>query len=76
MEDNETQKNVRALLKKIEKDLDDGCEVHRYIMPDGKCDCSHRRKRISDNALKLIVEINLNYFGFERRNNARTENKK
>lgn len=66
MESNKIQKNTHSLLKKIEKDLDDGCEVHKYLMPDGRCNCSGRIERITDNALRLIAELNLGSWGLER----------
>ena len=35
-------------------------------MPDGKCDCSNRIERITDNALRLIAEINMPAWGLKR----------
>ena len=45
--------SIRNRLKKIEHQLDDNCDVHYYLMGDGRCNCHSRRTKI----IKLAKEI-------------------
>lgn len=54
MESNKKQKNMNNTVKQIQQQIDDGCEVHKYIMPDGSCNCENREAAIIVLAAKLI----------------------
>lgn len=40
-------------LKKIQKQNEEQCEVHYYILGDGHCNCGERKEKIQ----KLCIEI-------------------
>lgn len=48
---------LENLLRKAKMINDDGCEVHHYLMGDGRCDCKERRDAIKHICYEIIKII-------------------
>jgi len=48
------EREMNELIKRMQKEMDNNCDVHYHLSPDGKCSCEEQGNNVIAIAAKII----------------------